>query len=80
MNILNGFLLSPRCSNRSKDWLEVKAEQFIRTRSSTKGFQDSGRKAAFKCTITYGTFIKQRATTSQIVPQIREHLKKQNGN
>ena len=58
MNILNAFLLSPRCSNRSKDWLEVKAEQFIRKRSSTRGCLDSWRKAAFQCTITYGTFVK----------------------
>jgi hypothetical protein len=48
MNILNVFLLSPRCSNRSKDRLEVKAEQFIRKRSSTRGCLDSWRKAVFR--------------------------------
>jgi hypothetical protein len=43
---------------------------------STSGCQDSWRKAAFQCTITCGTFVKRRATTFLIVPQIKEHLKK----
>jgi hypothetical protein len=42
----------------------------------TSGCQNSWRKAAFQYTITYGTFVKQRATTFQIVPQIRGQLKK----
>jgi hypothetical protein len=42
----------------------------------TSGCQDSWRKAAFECTITYGTFVKRRATNFPIVPQIKEHLKK----
>jgi hypothetical protein len=45
----------------------------------TSGCQNSWRKAAFQYTITYGTFVKRRATTFQIVPQVRDYLKKQNG-
>jgi hypothetical protein len=44
----------------------------------TSGCQNSWRKAAFQCTIIDGTFVKRRATCSQIVPQIGEHSKKQN--
>jgi hypothetical protein len=43
---------------------------------STRGCRNSWRKAAFQCTITYGTFVKWWTTTFQIVSQIREHLKK----
>ena len=35
---------------------------------TTSGCQNSWRKAAFQYTITYGIFIKRRATTFQIVP------------
>jgi hypothetical protein len=46
--------------------------------SKTLLFGASGR-TAFQYTITYGTFVKRRATAFQIVPQIREHLEKRNG-
>jgi hypothetical protein len=46
--------------------------------SKTLLFGASGR-TAFQFTITYGTFVKRRATAFQIVPQIREHLEKRNG-
>jgi hypothetical protein len=38
-----------------------------------------GAKLRFDILITYGTFIMRRATSFQIVPQIREHLQKKNG-
>jgi hypothetical protein len=41
----------------------------------TRGCQNSWRRTAFQCTMTYGTFVKRQATTLQIVPQVREHLK-----
>jgi hypothetical protein len=34
---------------------------------------------AFRCTSSYRTFVERLGTTFQIVPQLKEHLKKQNG-
>jgi hypothetical protein len=42
----------------------------------TSGCQDSWRKAVFQCTITYGTFVKGRATAFPVVPQMEGRLKK----
>ena len=44
--------------------------------SVTSGCQNSWRKAAFQCNISYGTFVKRQATTFQIVHQIKEYLKR----
>ena len=66
-------MLSSACSpnlryNSAHDQLE---------NGTTSGGQNSWRKAAFQCTITYGTFVKRRVTTLHIVPQVREYIKKQ---
>ena len=42
----------------------------------TRGCQNSLRRAVFQCTITYRTFAHRRAKTLQIIPRIREHLKR----
>jgi hypothetical protein len=53
-------------------------ESHLEGASKTLLLGASGR-TAFQYTITYGTFVKRRATAFQIVPQIREHLEKRNG-
>jgi hypothetical protein len=55
------------------------ALHYHRNVSTTRDYQNSWHKAAFQYTITSGTFVKWQATTFQIVHQIREHFKKQNG-
>ena len=46
---------------------------------STRGCQNSWRKAGFQCTIiTHRTFANQGKNTFQIIPRIKEHLRKQN--
>jgi hypothetical protein len=45
----------------------------------TSRCQNSWRKAALQYTIAYGTFVKRKATTFQIVPQDQGILRKQNG-
>jgi hypothetical protein len=49
---------------------------YVKMVYTTSGCQNSWRKAAFQCTITYGTFVKRRATPFQIIPQIKKYLKK----
>jgi hypothetical protein len=64
--------------NKSRSWWKglLLSKQSI---WPTKGCPNSWRITVFQYTITYGIFVKRRAPTFQIVPQIREHLKKENG-